>query len=87
MDDTPDVTFGELPPERPPGVSDKHQPIVEALKERPGEWALVRRGLSTATAARSRSRLQQLGALAVTRSSADGEGLRDVWARWPEGSS
>ena len=78
------VEFCDPPPvrrERPPSVIG---PIIEALKERPGEWAKVwstTAGKGTNGSSPIVARLKKRGAEATSRKTETGSA---VWARWPE---
>lgn len=72
--------FGELPPSQR-GRSTVIVPIIEALKARPGEWALVYETPTTNSAAPVVARLKKHGADATQRKSDNGAA---VWARWPQ---
>lgn len=43
----PLVEFGELPPRH----GRKYGPVADALRERPGEWAIIKRGVASSHAA------------------------------------
>lgn len=79
------VEFGELPPDRRGGGRPVLvlSPIVDALKERPGEWAKVRSGVPRGTVSVYRQRLKALGCEATSRNTSSPDGA-DLWARWPE---
>ena len=73
------VRWEDPPPVEYPGID--HTPIFLAVKERPGEWALVREGVSLKVAQTTRSQLGKRGC-DVTRRKV-GEGRFNVYARWP----
>ncbi|MTE24863.1 hypothetical protein GJQ66_11680 [Microbacterium sp. ZXX196] len=56
--------------------------VIEELKTRPGQWALVGEDVTTSTA----TLLKKYGAEATARGSKSGRVAR-LYARWPEGGA
>lgn len=80
------VEFGELPPSGKGNRTQVLEPIAEALKERPGEWAKVMTGTPRGTLSVYQQRLKKKGCEAVARNTTSPDG-GDLWARWPEVAS
>lgn len=70
-----------------PRIGGKHVVIADALKCRPGEWALVLEGVSVSTARYIKNgtyaAYRPAGAFDATyRTSPKGEGMGDIYARY-----
>lgn len=59
--------------------------VVEELKARPGEWAIVCRGTGTTRFQSTHQYLRRVYGLEVTCRTVDGENR--LYARWPEGKA
>lgn len=73
------IQFQDPPPKTYPGRAKEVMEAVEALKLRPGQWALVRRAGDKGG---TPSTWRRLGCEITTRQNGDGV---DVYARWPGG--
>lgn len=86
------VVRWEDPP--PHGNRSQWQPVAEALRERPGEWALIAEGLKSGSAG-AMSNAIKVGRFSCwrpagtfeSRTSARGDGLTDLYARYVGGDS
>lgn len=56
------------------------QATVEALKQRPGQWAIILRNTHAARG----DRYKKMGCEVTTRSAGKPKGKCDIYARWPE---
>ncbi|ALJ19541.1 hypothetical protein [Microbacterium sp. No. 7] len=63
------------------GSSSKWTKVIEQLKKRPGEWALVAEGVGASLA----GHLKRRGLEAVSRNAREGGANASIYARWPEG--
>jgi hypothetical protein len=73
------IEFKNPPVSRGRGVAEETQLIIDALQARPGEWALIKRDVSTASASAWNKRE---GFEARASSIGKPKGKWDVYARW-----
>lgn len=79
MANTAETVRWEAPPEVKRGHRpSKYLPLIEEVKERPNEWALVMEGVNAASA----KVFSQHGLQITTRSIGDGSGRVNVWAMY-----
>lgn len=74
-----DLEWGTPPPVNRGHRRSKYDPIVEALKNNPGKYAMVMEGVNSASA----KVLVQRGCKITTRSLGDGTNRVNVWAMYP----
>lgn len=73
---TPGIEWVDPPP---PKTIGKYDDVIAALRQNPGQWAVIRRNIRTANGSFARS-LKRRGLEATQRSNADG--TTDVYARY-----
>lgn len=77
------IEFVEVPPYMRATRRSFRPAIVAELQKRPGQWAIVERGVTSGALTKQ---WKQLGCEAVSRKDPTGSGL-NIYARWPEGPS
>jgi hypothetical protein len=60
----------------------KYEPFVEALKERPGDWAVFKRSSSPTFSTRLKEAYPGIETTCRNVDSADGKQRFDIYARW-----
>lgn len=82
--DMPDITWQDPPPRR--SSTKRYGVIRDALRQRPGEWALIRRGASSASAATMRRAVVwegfEIRSVTTDNKTAGGTPRHDVYARF-----
>jgi hypothetical protein len=86
-----DIEWGELPPDNRGRPDNKWAEIADELRDRPGEWALIAKGVDSTIANKIRTgryRSMPRGQFeAVSRNSNVANRRADIWARYIGGAN